>query len=84
MRNDEDRAIAKATVASWLARRDIGVSHQRAFLQGMVAALDWVDDVRSSNGARALQRLIDGEQIKVEDQAVMAGPPPFKPKVLIS
>ena len=69
MRNKDDIEIAKLAVIQQLSRKDIGASHQRALLHGMLSALEWIN----GNG-KVLQRLIDGHEIQVNNMAHIAGP----------
>ena len=70
MRSPEDVARVKWAVASQLSRADIGASHQRALLQGILAALNWV----AGGNVPAVQRIADGEQVEARDDARIAGP----------
>ena len=57
MRNPDDVAMAKIAVARHLARPDIGATHQRAFLRGLLEALTWMEgDDRFGRGSPADRR----------------------------
>jgi hypothetical protein len=75
MRNPEDIARAKLFVIQQLARREIGVSQQRALLNGMLAALNWVE----GKDIPALQRIVDGQDVIVDNDARIAGPSSLPP-----
>ena len=74
MRDGEDVARARAALIRQLGRQDIGKSHQRALLHGMLAALDWCQGASSGN-AKALQRLVGGEEIAADNGALIGGSP---------
>ena len=80
MRNPDDVAMAMLAVVGQLSRRDIGATHQRAMLNGMLAALNWVE----GRHVPALQRIVDGENIACSDGAMIAGPPHVAGKHIIT
>lgn len=78
MRYSDDVAAAKLAVVRQLGRKDIGQSHQRAFLHGLLAALEWCEGASTGN-AKALQRLADGEEVAADNGSHIGGAPFRKP-----
>jgi hypothetical protein len=75
VRNVDEIARAKMLVIRQLSRREIGVSQQRALLNGMLAALNWVE----GQHVPALQRIVDGQDILIDNDARIAGPSQLPP-----
>jgi hypothetical protein len=74
MQRPDEITRARITVARQLYRKDIGPSHQRAFLHGLLSALEWVEGSTAGN-ARALQRLCDGEEVAADSMSRIGGSP---------
>lgn len=72
MRNLDDVARAAVMVQAQLSRQDIGATHQRALLTGVLTALNWIQ----GHHVPALQRIVDGQDVIADDEARLAAPTP--------
>lgn len=69
MKDTFDIAKARQTVEQLLRRRDIGNTHQRAMLVGMLASLEWVAEL-GTKANNVLQQLIDGRAVLANGETV--------------
>lgn len=69
MKNVNDIMGARLAVEQQLSRADIGNTHQRAMLVGMLTALQWVCEVGVKD-RNTLQQLIDGRPVLPNGETV--------------